>query len=1137
MDENIIFSVLEIEKTKDRQKIQDAYRRLLVKTNPEDDPEGFKRLREAYEAANAYADQPETFQKAPETPAELWLEKVKEVYFSLSRRLDPECWEELLRDDICLGLDTSVEARDALLGFLSENYRIKTDIWKLIDRTFNLQEEAAELKEKFHPNFVDFVMHQCQSDDNFPFELFEGDDRADYDTFLYHYYELCRQNDSRDTDAAANTLATMEHLPVRHPYLTLERARYERNKGQTEKAAEATHELLKTMRDDIRTLVYGGEILWEHGEKDEASECFKKVCESCPTHYMANRYLAMYCNEKGEYKKAKEYCVEALRVSSQEEALLECMRSINEKLMQLYEESAAKKEASEDDLMELGWCYLQNEVPEKGIALLEVLSVSDSYCAEYHNLLSKFYFVKNRFADALKEARACIPAVEKEARARDAKKEDSSKESQLEKIPGRLAAAYEIAAKALHMMAKEETLSREERNADFEQALEAIEEALKNEPGNRNYQIEKVQLYMDWGDYRRADDVCAELISADRGDFFAYVLRQKCCYELHNGQGVVDNFYQAKDIYAGFPQIYELAAEVFIRYNQYEDSRGILNQAKEANVSSPKLDLLELTILRETARDEAAYRKAYDMAVSLMEKFKEHKEQVSRENEAELDYEMARCCRLLERQQEAFRYIEKACALQEDKLYRWIRGNTLFDLKEYKKAMEDYRFCEQAYGDNEVVYENIARCLQNLGDWKQAAAYYEKVLRMNPEHTTANSQITDIYTEQLKRTGRREYYQLALPFASRQIELDPCAYYYIERGLLHLEAGAWEAAEEDFVRAEELEPENTYAYNNHGCVYKYTKRYEEALELFRKSIEVMKDRETIIAYTNMADCYERMGQYEKAAKWYREAGRLFPKNRGVRRDLIRVYKKLEQYTEARKEICDLYSDTSGMIPTPQDPQYYLETGELFLLMGKAGKALSLYEQGEKKAKKKDPEIYKAMAEVYLYYKEKPKKALELYRKALELCDKTQNGYFRYCRCIMECLYELGRQEEAVSYKDKALESIAEIYGSLDAYLNHQYWGAEHHYTVGVLYFYAGEKEKAKEYFDKILCNGMCRSCAYPECEDYWEAMGFLNEAEGKLEEALHCYELACKYQKDNHLSISKAEKLRKKLRRRENGNT
>ena len=81
MDEKISFSILEIEETKDKQAIQDAYRRVLVKVNPEDDPEGFKRLREAYEAAAAYAERPEALKKAPETPLEFWMDKVKKVYF------------------------------------------------------------------------------------------------------------------------------------------------------------------------------------------------------------------------------------------------------------------------------------------------------------------------------------------------------------------------------------------------------------------------------------------------------------------------------------------------------------------------------------------------------------------------------------------------------------------------------------------------------------------------------------------------------------------------------------------------------------------------------------------------------------------------------------------------------------------------------------------------------------------------------------------------------------------------------------------------------------------------------------------------------------------------------------------------
>ena len=58
MERQLAFHVLGIKETKDEQQIQDAYRGLLKRTNPEDDPEGFKRLREAYETAVSWARQP-----------------------------------------------------------------------------------------------------------------------------------------------------------------------------------------------------------------------------------------------------------------------------------------------------------------------------------------------------------------------------------------------------------------------------------------------------------------------------------------------------------------------------------------------------------------------------------------------------------------------------------------------------------------------------------------------------------------------------------------------------------------------------------------------------------------------------------------------------------------------------------------------------------------------------------------------------------------------------------------------------------------------------------------------------------------------------------------------------------------------
>ena len=58
-----MFHILGISETKDERAIKKAYMDKLRSTNPEDDAEGFKRLRQAYEEAAAFAREPEEEQE------------------------------------------------------------------------------------------------------------------------------------------------------------------------------------------------------------------------------------------------------------------------------------------------------------------------------------------------------------------------------------------------------------------------------------------------------------------------------------------------------------------------------------------------------------------------------------------------------------------------------------------------------------------------------------------------------------------------------------------------------------------------------------------------------------------------------------------------------------------------------------------------------------------------------------------------------------------------------------------------------------------------------------------------------------------------------------------------------------------
>ena len=117
-----IWKTLEIGKTKDENTIREAYRKKLIHTNPEDDAEGFKKLRESYEGALLYARKQEDSQQE-KTPIDKWLAKVEEVYAHLSMRCDEEKWRILLADELCNDLDFSNECCEALLAFLMEHDR------------------------------------------------------------------------------------------------------------------------------------------------------------------------------------------------------------------------------------------------------------------------------------------------------------------------------------------------------------------------------------------------------------------------------------------------------------------------------------------------------------------------------------------------------------------------------------------------------------------------------------------------------------------------------------------------------------------------------------------------------------------------------------------------------------------------------------------------------------------------------------------------------------------------------------------------------------------------------------------------------------------------------------------------------
>lgn len=108
MDKKLAFQILDIAQTKDEEPIRSSYLALLKETNPEDDPEGFKRLREAYEEALRFAAErgTEEEEEEPQDEVGIWMKRVREVYRDILLRRDAGNWEPLFEDPVCAGFDT-----------------------------------------------------------------------------------------------------------------------------------------------------------------------------------------------------------------------------------------------------------------------------------------------------------------------------------------------------------------------------------------------------------------------------------------------------------------------------------------------------------------------------------------------------------------------------------------------------------------------------------------------------------------------------------------------------------------------------------------------------------------------------------------------------------------------------------------------------------------------------------------------------------------------------------------------------------------------------------------------------------------------------------------------------------------------
>lgn len=603
------FSILGIEPTKDENSVKKAYRQKLHSVNPEDDPEGFKALREAYEKALEYTKQKEEKTRKKKTPVEQFIDRCAVLYGNFYQRIRKENWEALFDEDICVSLETGEKIREAFLVFLMDHFRFPSSVWKLIDHTFSISGNREELLELFPEDYVDFLLQVVRYNGALNYELFTGEADDTVDEYIEHYHRLRQYTDLGMSKEAWEEYSILsENYSMSHPYVLLEKARLLYSEGKKEEAGEIFHSLAVEYDSEERIVCCYGRFLEEQNEWEKLSHLYDKVLEKDPASFLARTGKMETDLHDGYYRKAREEVLDLLEESPVDERLIDDLTKCNVYIMDELEPKYQAGILNQDSLMELAWCYYQNSRFEDGIALLDSFAPDEEHILDYHNLKGRIFLTINKEEEALGHLTIWLSEIRQ-------LRPDGTKKTA--RRLARLGYAYYTigSAKATIILRKKE--------GDLTEAMEYINRAVEEEKDvyqKVSYYHTAADIWRQKKDFARVFDYCDKMLVLDPQYYPAYVLREESCLYLGRFQDVIYDYHRAVALYPYYGKPYSILIRMLLCAGEYDQIEDILKLTEENKIESDELRFLRAKYITVTAKNKNDYKQAITILNELEKK-------------------------------------------------------------------------------------------------------------------------------------------------------------------------------------------------------------------------------------------------------------------------------------------------------------------------------------------------------------------------------------------------------------------------------------------------------------------------------------------------------------------------------------
>jgi tetratricopeptide (TPR) repeat protein len=778
------FEVLGISPTKDIKEIKRAYSKMLQIHSPETDPEGFQKIREAYEEALAKTNEEDTSNKAL-TPVDEFMLKFKDCYDNFEKRIDEKSWRELLDSDICVNIETGKEIGDRILAFIMGNYNFPYEIWVLFDSYFSWTKKKEKLYQQFPKNFIDFVVYKISNKSYFRYEYVKNCEPGREEYFLTEYSKASNALEDYDLYNAKKSLENAKEVLSDHPDLLILTSRYLMTNGQLEEAKEILDKIIEDNDKDLFAYYYRGNLFFRIGRFSDAYEDYKKVLEMYPDFIEVLYSIGKCCISLLKYEEAAEYL---------------------EKLTDMVQYNRDAR-----ILLNSAYCFQIDKL----ISLVE----ENPEDTDIKFKLAKAYYVCHKFDDCFNVLREIEQKMQL----------TSEMYVLLCKVLfdlGKKELSYTTISKACELYPQDHdvTLYKACMLDEFEKYEEAIdyyEKAITLKPDDAVAHSNKAFALNKLKRYNEALESANQAIKLDAYMAHAYKNKAEALLGLELYQECLDACEEALNIYVYLIDVYVIKMKLFVKVGQFDEAMNVFNKAMDIGLRDSRLLCAKANVLRLTQKYDEAINFC-DQAIELNENDKDvyyvkglcfySKEKyneaidcfdnsIQRNNKLGSAY-YYKILSLLNssRQDEALRELEKAISLNLkyiDRFYE-LKGDVLVFQNKYNEAIGEYKKAIEIEPSNSAYYYAVGYNLNNLSKFEDALKYLNKAIELDP--TVAN--------------------------------------YYICKSHSFYSLGKYKACVDECEKALEIEPEFIPALRNKGWALYKLDKIEEAEKICQNALRL-----------------------------------------------------------------------------------------------------------------------------------------------------------------------------------------------------------------------------------------------------------------------------------------------------------